>query len=311
MEIYCAQLDLARQKESVEYVKSYANFIKECGYNTLFLYLENAVRTESTWFFNKEDTYSIEEMAEIVDYAEGIGLDVIPNFEVLSHMEKFLEYKELEHLAECVDGKNKRFNDGYKNGTCACVSNPKLKEFVTKYVSEVSAIFHSKYIHVGLDELFDFAECERCKEELKKGKTKTDLFAEYALFCHGLVSSLGKRMMIADDFFEYYDIADRLPKDVIVTTWSYVFIADEIPGHWTSKVKRDTFAYYEKLGLEYIILCYAHHSSSTYNVDSLYNNYLRKYNPKGMLVTAWCHSESFYFGSYPYIEYAAALYKAE
>ncbi|MBE7083155.1 MAG: hypothetical protein E7373_00960 [Clostridiales bacterium] len=309
MEIYCAQLDLARQKESVEYVKSYADFIKSCGYNTLFLYLENAVRTESTWFFNEKDTYSIEEMSEIVNYAESIGLDVIPCFEVLPHMEKFLEYKELEHLAECIDGKNKRFNDGYKNGTCACVSNPKLKEFVTKYISEVSTIFHSKYIHVGLDEPFDFAECERCKEQLQNGKTKADLFAEYALFCHGLVSSLGKRMMMYDDFFEYYDIADRLPKDVIITSWSYVFVADELPGHWTSRVKRDAFAYYDKLGLEYMMLVYSHHSSSTYNVDSIYNNYIRKYNAKGIVATAWCHSESFYFGSYPFIEYTVALFQ--
>ena len=309
MELYCAQLDLARQKESIEYVKSYADFIKKCGYNTLFLYLENAVRTESTCFFSKEDTYSLEEMTEIVNYAEGIGLDVIPCFEVLPHMEKFLEYKELEHLAECRDGQNKRFNDGIKNGTCACVSNPDLKEFVTKYVSEVSAIFHSKYIHVGLDEPFDFAECERCKDQLEKGKTKKDLFAEYALFCHRLVTSLGKRMMIYDDFFEYYDIAERLPKDVIITSWSYVFVADELPGHWTSRVKRDAFANYDKLGLEYLILFYAHHSSSTYNVDSLYNNYVRKYNPKGMLVTTWCHTESFYFGSYPFIEYTAALFQ--
>ena len=309
MEMYLAQLDLARQKENPEYIKNYAHFIKNCGYNTLFLYLENVVRTESTKFFSVSDTYSLEEMAEIVNYVEGIGLDVIPCFEVLPHMEKFLKYEELEHLAECPNGKNKRFDDGLKNGTCACVSNPALKDFVAKYVSEVSAIFHSKYIHMGLDEVFEFAECERCKAELQKGKTKEDLFAEYTLFCHSLVKSLGKRMMISDDFFEYFDIADRLPKDVIITSWSYVFVADEVPGHWTSRVKRDAFAIYDKLGLEYIMLVYAHHSSSTYNVDSLYKNYMRKYNAKGIMVTAWCHSESFYLGSYPFIEYTAALFQ--
>lgn len=311
MEVYIAQLDLARQKENLEYIKSYAHFIKNCGYNILFLYLENAVRTESTQFFSVSDTYSLEEMAEIVNYIEGIGLDVIPCFEVLPHMEKFLSYKELEHLAECQNGKNKRFDDGLKYGTCACVSNPALKEFVTKYVSEVSAVFHSKYIHMGLDEVFDFAECERCKEELKKGKTKEDLFAEYVLFCHSLVKSLGKRMMMSDDFFEYFDIAARLPKDIIITSWSYVFVADEVPGHWTSRVKRDAFAIYDKLGLEYIMIVYAHHSSSTYNVDSLYKNYMRKFNAKGIMVAAWCHSESFYLGSYPFIEYTAALFQGK
>ncbi|MBQ8658681.1 MAG: family 20 glycosylhydrolase [Clostridia bacterium] len=309
MDMYLIQLDLARQKESIEYIKSYADFAKKCGYNTLFLYLENVIRTKNTQFFNKEDTYSLEEMAEIVDYAEGIGLEVVPCFEVLPHVEKFLQYKELEHLSECLNGKNKRFDDGLKNGTCACVSSPELKKFVAEYVTEAASVFHGKYIHLGLDEPFDFAECERCKEELKKGKTKADLFLEYTLFCHELARSLGKRMLMNDDFFEYFDIAEKLPRDIIFTTWSYVFVSDDIPGHWTGKIKRDALRTYDKLGFEYIVLCYAHHSSATYNVDSLYHNYAKKYNLKGMCTTAWCHSESFYLGSYPFMEYAAALFQ--
>ena len=309
MDMYLLQLDLARQKESIEYIKSYSDFAKKCGYNTLFLYLENVIRTKNTQFFNKEDTYSLEEMAEIVNYAEAIGLEVIPCFEVLPHMEKFLQYKELDPLSECLNGKNKRFDDGLKNGTCACVSNPELKKFVAEYVAEAASVFHGKYIHLGLDEPFDFAECPRCKEELKKGKTKADLFLEYTLFCHDLAKSLGKRMLMNDDFFEYFDILEKLPRDIIFTTWSYVFVSDDISGHWTGRVKRDAFRIYDKLGFEYLIQCYAHHSSSTYNVDSLYHNYAKKYNLKGMCTTAWCHSESFYLGSYPFMEYAVALFQ--
>ena len=54
------QIDLARQKETVEFVKKYAGFTKECGYNYLVLYLENAIRTPDTEFFDKEDTYTME-----------------------------------------------------------------------------------------------------------------------------------------------------------------------------------------------------------------------------------------------------------
>ena len=194
MKLYCAQLDLARQKETIEYIKSYGDFVKSCGYNAILLYLENAVRTKHTQFFSHDDTYSVDEMVEIVNYLESIGLEVIPEFEILPHMEKFLDYPELSHLAECPNGANKRIDDGWKNGTCACVTNPDLKIFITNYLTEVSKIFSNQYMHVSLDEVFDFAECERCKKELAKGKTKQDLFYEYTMFAYDLVKSLGKTM---------------------------------------------------------------------------------------------------------------------
>lgn len=95
LKLRCLQLDLARQKETIEFVKSYADFAVQSGYNALILYLENAVRTEDTYFFNEDDTYSAEEIREIVSYAEGLGLDVIPALENLDHLEKFFCYPEL------------------------------------------------------------------------------------------------------------------------------------------------------------------------------------------------------------------------
>ena len=56
MELICLQIDLARQKERVDYVKSYMDFAVENGYNSVLLYLENVVRTPSTEYFDKEDT---------------------------------------------------------------------------------------------------------------------------------------------------------------------------------------------------------------------------------------------------------------
>ena len=46
----CLQLGLARQKENVEYIKSYIQFAKQNGYNAVLVYLENVVRTSKTEF---------------------------------------------------------------------------------------------------------------------------------------------------------------------------------------------------------------------------------------------------------------------
>lgn len=58
MELICLQIDLARQKETLAYVKRYIDLAKKCGYNALIMYLENAVRTEDTAFFSEQESYS-------------------------------------------------------------------------------------------------------------------------------------------------------------------------------------------------------------------------------------------------------------
>ena len=105
MELICLQIDLARQKERVDFVKSYMDFAVQNGYNSVLLYLENVVRTPSTEYFDKEDTYSMEEMSEIVAYGTAKGLEVIPAFENLGHLEKFFEYTQWEDLSDLTDEK--------------------------------------------------------------------------------------------------------------------------------------------------------------------------------------------------------------
>ena len=51
------QIDLARQKEKIDYVKSYVDMAKKYGYNTVFLYLETCVRTEDTPHFDETETF--------------------------------------------------------------------------------------------------------------------------------------------------------------------------------------------------------------------------------------------------------------
>ena len=78
MGLICLRIDLARQKERLDFVKSYINFAVQNGYNSVLLYLENVVRTPSTEYFDKENTYLMEEMSEIIAYGTANGLDVIP-----------------------------------------------------------------------------------------------------------------------------------------------------------------------------------------------------------------------------------------
>ena len=309
------QIDLARQKEKVEFVKKYADFAKECGYNYLVLYLENAIRTKDTEFFNKEDTYSMTEMKEMVDYIESLGLKVIPNFENYSHIEKFLEYPELSDLSELVDEKTttRGYSIGgvyYRYGTCGCPTNPKLNEFFDKYLTDCMECFkNSEYVLMGLDEIWDLGHCEKCKERIKKGESKEDIFYEQVMHTYRLVKSWGKTMIIADDFFEYADISERIPKDIILDNWNYGYVGTEPGGHWVGNRKRDWLRWYDKLGLTYIFSVKAI-SETVMNTDT-FTRYASKFSPIGGFTTAWCRANGFYYGFYPYMYYTARYWLGE
>ena len=103
MEIIAVQLDLGRQKEKLDFVKSFVDNAKKWGYNTIILYIECSIRTKVTPFLNEEDTYSLEELKEIADYIESKGLLAIPAFENFYHIEKLLQYKVAAHLYEFTD----------------------------------------------------------------------------------------------------------------------------------------------------------------------------------------------------------------
>ena len=315
LDIRILQIDLARQKETVEFVKKYADFAKECGYNYFLMYLENVIRTPDTEFFNKDNTYSMEEMKEMVDYIESIGLSVIPNFENFSHIEKFMEYPELYDLSEIYekDTPSRGFFIGEANkyGTCGCPSNPKLHEFFDKYLTDCMECFEkSKYVLFGFDEIWDLGHCSKCKQRLANGETKKDIFYKEVMHTYDLVKSWGKTLIIADDFFEYVDISEQLPKDIIIDTWNYAPFTSEPGGHWTSRRKRDWFRWYDKIGLKYLFSVKAHKGSYVENTDS-FNRYAEKYSPLGGFCTSWCRSDCFYQGSYLFKYYTAKSWLGE
>ena len=100
MEIIAVQLDLGRQKERFDFIKSFVDNAEKWGYNTIILYIECSIRTKVTPFLDENDTYSLEELKAIADYIENKGLNAIPAFENFYHIEKLLQYKEAASLSE-------------------------------------------------------------------------------------------------------------------------------------------------------------------------------------------------------------------
>lgn len=313
MEIIALQIDLGRQKERFDFIENIVDFAKKWGYNTIILYLECSVRTSVTPFLDVDDTYSLEEIKAIDEYIEGRGLNAIPAFENFYHIEKLLRYDEAKGFAEFederVDGRG-WMSERFKRGAVGCTSNPEFNKFFDKYITEITSVFSGKYVHMGLDEIFEFAECPKCLERRKSGVSKKDIFLSQILHNYELAKSMGKIMLMWDDFFEYYNVLDSLPRDIILCHWNYGFIGSETKGHWTNRVRKDWLSIYDRLGFKYIFCAYGSNASSTYNVDTL-TDYALKHKPMGAILTIWERAASFYNGIYPIIALSGELWNGK
>ena len=152
-QIRAVQVDLARQMDSIPFLKGFIDFIAENHYNTLFLYLEWRIRTK-TFDIGKNEGYSAEELTELIDYAELRGINIIPGLATLGHAELLLRQKKFASYSELREGISGRFGNTFSPDMCP--SLPETRRFLDSYLSDVAEIFtKSEYFHVGGDEVWD------------------------------------------------------------------------------------------------------------------------------------------------------------
>ena len=301
--IRAVQVDLARQMETLPFLKGFIDFIAENHYNTLFLYLEWRVRTR-TFDLGKKEGYSAEELREIIDYAALRGIDVIPGLATLGHAEQVLRLKKYASCSECRNGVQGRF--GHTAVMDFCPSLPETREFLDSYLSDVAEIFtETPYFHVGGDEVFNMAYCAECRKKAPDLAGEARLYLEHFQFVHQVVTKLGKRMMFWDDMFEYYpDILPEMPRDIIMVNWQYQENVHGYLGHFCNLCFHDLLKQYDQLGFDYLTapadFCWNNVDTSTVHGD--------KYHPMGGLLTSWEKSTSLLYKYFPTMAAAGQLW---
>ncbi len=297
-------MDLARQPETLDFIFSFIDFVSQYGYNYLVLYLEGRIKTPSFPYLPDEESYSSDEIRQIVAYAGAKGLEVVPVVALFGHANLFLHCPELESLAELRGGRQGRFS---RSKHVFCPSQEATYEFLERYLMEVAALFPSEYFHAGFDEAWDIGYCTLCAERLGK-EGQGGIFLKHLKDCHAIVTGkLGKTMMIWDDLFDLYPetLADA-PRDIVLCGWHYEKLV-ELPGGHTGGPQRDVFAVYEALGFRYL---FAPSAVSIRNVETL-TAYAWKGNALGGLLTVWELERRFLFSEFPTVAYAGLLWSGE
>ena len=296
------QLDLARQKETVETIADVIRFSAGAGYNALLLYLEAVVRTPSFDELPETMSYSADEVRQIVDLGQQAGLDVFPCIATLAHAEHFFLVERLKPLAEVVEDQPPQM---------FCPSEPRTYEFLESYLFEVAALFPSRNFHVGLDEAWHLGKCPTCRARTDKDGHFLGLLIDHLLRIHEIVTTrLGKRTWIWDDLFEYasLDMLAKVPRDVVMCTWNYdpqaVHRAAGVQAHFNQHRRTNWLAGYQQLGFD-VMVC--PRANGIRNVVEM-TEYGRRYPVAGGIMTTWELANEFLPGQMPAIALGGMLW---
>ena len=273
-----AQLDVARQKEPVAFVKTFIDQLAQHGYNALYFYVEMSIRVPVVDFQPEDESYSVDEVREIVAYGHQRGIQVIPALELAGHADKLLLQPNFAHLRE--------------SDTELCISHPGTLQLIETFLEQTLPLFDSPVVHLGYDELFNLASCPRCQERLAHGETRPEIFLKHLKWLVELVQRRfpNRRMLIWDDMFEFFpELLPQLPKALELVDWEYDPVVDNKHGKFGNRVLRNSLQQYQANGLKVHV---APRELRWQNLAT-YFDYARNYPNAGLDMTAWCHQDDF------------------
>ena len=290
--VRAVQLDLARQIETVPFVKNYLHRSAKAGFNTVVLYLEDRLKTPSYPYSEDAESYSIGEMKEIVKLADELGLNLVPVVSPLGHTDRFLRHKELRPFAETYECEGR-----YGSAPRAfCLENPAARAWMEKYLEEVMDVFPGKNIHLDFDETDDLGFCPRCRP-IRERDGLGNLFVKHVNWAHGIAQRHGKRMWIWDDYFMFFPEAlEKVPHDVVMCAWNYCPDLERtgFRNNFGGRLRRDVLREYEKLGFDCIPCCWF----DTENIVRMVE-YASSRKCLGLLQTQWEMTDDFHGCYFP------------
>ena len=216
-------LDLSRNGVmTVEAVKKYADMMALMGLNQLYLYLEDTYEIDGCPYFGyMRGRYTKEELKEIDEYCDLIGIEAIPHIQALGHMEQYIKWDE-----------GMQYRDTER---VLIAGEERTYDFIKKAISSISSCFKTKKIHLGMDEAGNLGSgkyyaknglVDRKKILLDHLKRVTEITTELSLtpIIYGDVLfavATGNQYGRSEKAEIPEDVKKNIPKDLVLTYWNY------------------------------------------------------------------------------------------
>lgn len=216
-------LDVSRDAVyTLKQLKEFLTWQALCGLNTCYLYMEDTYQLEGYPYFGYfRGGYSQKELKQLDDFADSLGIELIPCIQTLSHLTTTLKW---DYAAAMRDTAN-----------TLLVGQEETYQFVSEMLRQLRKVFRTRRIHIGMDEAMDLGTGAFLR---KNGAVdQYDLMMEHLNRVTRIAAELGWTPIIWDDMFyrsknkdlEYYDPATELtaediakvPRNVQLVYWDY------------------------------------------------------------------------------------------
>lgn len=192
---------------TLNFMKYQIRRFAEMKINTLLHYVEHVVKTKSHPEFAPDDgSLTIEEWKEISSYAKKYNVMIVGGFQSFGHFNRILETPEYAHLGESGTLISPVLDDSYK--------------FLEDIYSEMIPAFDSPFFNINCDETFDLGK-EQSKA-LVDSIGYDGVYFQHIMKLYDIVKKYNKRVIMwGDILLEHPHLLEKLPKDILIGTWTY------------------------------------------------------------------------------------------
>ncbi|MEK5444973.1 beta-N-acetylhexosaminidase [Fredinandcohnia sp. FSL W7-1320] len=233
-----AMLDASRNGVlTVSEIKSLLRKMAVMGLNTLMIYTEDTYEVKELPYFGyMRGRYTEEELRVCDEYAQALGIEMIPCIQTLAHLTEALKWNFATNIRDTAD--------------ILLVGEPETYQFLEKVITAATKPFKSKRIHIGMDEahqlgLGRFLDKNGYEERFVIMNKHLEKVVE-------ITDGLGLKSMIWSDMYfrlgskygGYYDLEAEIPQEVIssipnaqLVYWDYYHSDEEFYRTFIQKHK--------------------------------------------------------------------------
>lgn len=190
-----------------EHFKRWLDRLALLGFNVAMLYTEDVYRLpDEPCFGYARGAYTADELCEIDDYANALGIEMIPCIQTLGHLEQVLKWW--------------LYADVKDTDAVLLVDEDRTYELIGKMLDLWAKVFRSRRIHGCMDEAYPLG---RGKFRDRFGhQPSIDIFLRHLHRIHAMCHERGLSLMIWSDMLfhlssktdQHYDPAAQIPDEV-------------------------------------------------------------------------------------------------
>ena len=207
---------------TVESVKKLIRLTAISGYNAMMLYTEDTYELEGyPYFGHLRGRYTPEEFHEMDDYAEALGIELIPCIQTLAHVNAFFEWEDSLRFRDCDD--------------IMLVGDEDVYKLIDTMLGTMAKNLRSRKINIGLDEAHMLG-CGKYIDKFgykERSKIMADHLARVTELCkkHGYEPRMWSDMffrMTNDGVYRVMGhnvpehIIDSVPPEQTLVYWEYI-----------------------------------------------------------------------------------------